>query len=179
MANDVLNLGGIVFTNYSTPDTMGAGGKQAMIVHKLPGGMRVIDTLGPDEAQISWRGHFFDNNAYDRALALDAMRAAGAVIPLTFAGQFRLVIIADFAYRIRRLPLWVEYSIDCTVVTNPMLGNIGAVQSSFDALVGDDLATADTVVDANAVGTVNIAPFQSAFGSEISPSTTLPFMSAG
>ena len=37
---DVLTLGGISFTGYSPPDKMGAGGKQAMVVHKLPGGSR-------------------------------------------------------------------------------------------------------------------------------------------
>jgi hypothetical protein len=44
----VLTLGGIVFDDFSTPSAMGAGGKQAMVIHKLPGGSRVIDTLGLD-----------------------------------------------------------------------------------------------------------------------------------
>jgi hypothetical protein len=179
MAQDVLNLGGVTFTAYSTPDVMGAGGKQIMIVHKLPGGSRVIDTLGPDENQISWRGHMFDDFAYARCLQLDAMRAAGAVLPLTWGGQFRSVIIADFAYRVRRLPVWVEYSIDCTVVTNPQLGNIAQQVSTSESLVQQDFTSADAVVGINAVGNINTAPFSSALGPDINPSSTLPFMSAG
>jgi hypothetical protein len=46
--SDTLILGGIAFDSFSTPSRMGAGGKQAMVVHKLPGGARVIDTLGLD-----------------------------------------------------------------------------------------------------------------------------------
>lgn len=146
MANDVLSLGGFIFTDYSPPSSMPAGGRQAMVVHKLPGGARVIDTLGPDDADIHWEGTFFSDTAYSDALLLDAMRADGQVLPLTFAGQFRLVIISDFVYRIRRLPVWVEYSITCTVYQNPMQGNLGAVSSSIDALVSADLDTAEQAI---------------------------------
>ena len=90
---DVLTLGGIAFDGFSTPSGMGAGGKQAMVVHKLPGGARVIDVLGPDESNIDWSGEFFGNDSFANALALDGMRAAGQVVPLTFAGQYRSVII--------------------------------------------------------------------------------------
>jgi hypothetical protein len=139
---DTLTLGGITFDQYSTPDSMMGGGNQAMVVHKLPGGGRVIDTLGPDEDDISWNGKFFGNNAYQNALALDAMRAEGLVLPLTYAGLFKLVVIRHFVYHIRRLPLWVEYSITCTVFENPSLGDLGVgVTGNIDTLVLTDLAT--------------------------------------
>jgi len=34
------------------------GGAQMMAIHKLIGGQRVIDTLGPDDENISWTGRF-------------------------------------------------------------------------------------------------------------------------
>ena len=139
---DVLTLGGIAFTGYSPPDVMTAGGKQALVVHKLPGGSRVIDTLGPDEDDISWKGHFFGDDAYSNALAVDAIRATGGVVPLSFAGQFREVIVSHFAYHIRRLPVWVEYDIVCTVFVNPSLGITGAISAPIDTLILSDLATA-------------------------------------
>jgi hypothetical protein len=139
---DTLSLGGINFDGFSTPDAMGAGGKQAMVVHKLPGGSRVIDTLGPDEDNITWSGLFYGNDAYDKVLALDGLRAAGAVLPLTFGGQFRSVIIDTFSYRIRRLPVWVEYQISCCVYQNPSLGPLTSVLSTIDTLVGADLSFA-------------------------------------
>lgn len=140
---DTLTLGGIAFDQHATPSSMGAGGKQHMVIHKLPGGSRVIDTLGPDEDDIHWRGEFFSNDAYDSALALDAMRAAGQVVPLIFAGQYRSVIISHFSYRIRRLPVWVEYDITCVVYQNPANGALAAGGlSTISTLVASDLAFA-------------------------------------
>lgn len=115
-----------------------------MVVHKLPGGSRVIDTLGPDEANITWGGLFFGNAAYSNVLALDGMRAAGQIISLTFGGQFRTVIIDTFSYKLRREPVWIEYSISCTVYINPSLGVTAVTSNSIDSLVESDLGLATT-----------------------------------
>lgn len=139
---DVLTLAGFAFTGFSPPDHMPFGGKQDMVVHKLPGGSRVIDTLGPDEADISWRGTFFGDDAYDNALYLDSLRAAGAQVNLSWGGQSRLVIIAEFHPYVVRLPNWVEYEITLTVASNPQLGVLTAIPSTIDALISSDLATA-------------------------------------
>lgn len=137
--SDTLILGGIAFDGFSTPNEMMGGGRQAMVVHKLPGGSRVIDTLGPDEANVQWHGHFFGNNAYNTALALDGMRASGAVYALTWGGQFRSVIIEQFIYKVRRLPVWVNYDISCVVYQNPSLGNLGGIVTTIDSLILSDL----------------------------------------
>jgi hypothetical protein len=139
---DILSLGGIIFDHFSTPEEMMGGGNQAMVVHKLPGGSRVIDTLGPDEANVTWSGFFFGNGAYSDALAVDGMRAAGQVVPLIWGGQFRSVIIDNFIYKVRRMPTWVKYSISCTVYQNPGLGILGAAISSLDVMIGADLSSA-------------------------------------
>jgi hypothetical protein len=139
---DTLVLGGIAFDGYSTPRSMMGGGAQAMVVHKLPGGARVIDTLGPDEADIAWEGEFFGNNAYTTALAFDGMRAAGSVVALTWGGQYRAVIVKNFIYKVRRLPVWVEYAISCEVYQNPSLGVVNAITSSVDTLILGDIAVA-------------------------------------
>lgn len=139
---DALTLGGFTFDAYSTPDKMMGGGKQTMVVHKLPGGARVIDTLGPDEANINWSGKFWGNDAYSNALTIDAMRAAGNVIDLTWGGQFRSVIIESFQYDVRRIPVWVEYQISLMVYQNPSLGNLSTVTQTIDTLVLTDLSSA-------------------------------------
>jgi hypothetical protein len=139
---DVLTLGTVSFDDFSTPAGMGAGGKQAMVVHKLPGGQRVVDTLGPDEDNISWSGEFYGNDTDGSIATLDAMRIAGQVVPLTFAGQFRSVIIDSFTYQWRREPVWAEYRISCLVYQNPMAGALGAVTSTIDSLVLSDLSAA-------------------------------------
>jgi hypothetical protein len=58
LATDVLVLGSLAFDDWSTPSKMGYGGRQMTAVHKLPGGARVVDTLGPDEKDIQWTGTF-------------------------------------------------------------------------------------------------------------------------
>lgn len=142
MSVSTLSLGGFVFDDFSTPRVMTSGGKQALVVHKLPGGARVIDTIGPDERDIAWEGFFFGNDAYAAAMVLDAMRAAGQVLPLVFAGQYRSVILETFEYSIRREPVWVEYHINCTVYQNPALGQLGGAVGGIGQLVISDLAQA-------------------------------------
>lgn len=140
---DVLTLGGIQFDHFSTPTEMMGGGRQAMVVHKLPGGNRVIDTLGPDEANIVWKGFFFSDDAYDKILTLDGMRASGAVYSLVWGGQFRSVIIEQFIYKaIFPFPLRFNYDISLIVYQNPSLGSLAAVTGTIGSIVLADLLTA-------------------------------------
>jgi hypothetical protein len=146
MATDQLILGGIAFDNWSTPERMPFGGKLAMAVHKLPGGARAVNTLGPDENDIMFTGQMYNNNAYGIADELDSMRIAGAQVPLTFAGRFYLVIIAEVHVDIRRFPQLVEYHVNCLVVQNNMAGILGAITSTVSNLVTSDMSTALSLV---------------------------------
>jgi len=139
---DTLILGGFVFQNFdmSPPTRMPFGGQQSMIVHKLPGGTRVIDTLGPDEDDITWSGFFYAADALRQCQQLDAMRAAGQVVTLTFGGMSRRVVVKRFKPNIRRYPNWVEYEITCTVSDLPSYSASAPVSIGF--LVSADLATA-------------------------------------
>lgn len=155
MPTDILTLGGIAFDDFSTPSEMMFGGNQAMVIHKLPGGQRVIDTLGPDDAPITWSGQFFGNDAYATSLVLNGMKDAGQVVPLTWGGQFRLVIIDRFLPKVKRMPTWVLYEISCTVYQNPMQGNLSTSTSSIDSLVSDDLSTASDLASPEATALAN------------------------
>jgi hypothetical protein len=77
MSNDIFQLGGIVFDEFSTPNEPPFGGQQAMAIHKLPGGSRVIDLLGPDDHDYTFHGMFWGDNASANADAIDAMRTSG------------------------------------------------------------------------------------------------------
>ena len=111
MSSDIMILGGVVFDGHDAPSGMPFGGKHAFEVHKLPGGRRVVDLLGPDEMDIAWSGHFYGDDAYDKAMILNGIRIAGAPVPLIYAGQFYQVLISEFTPTIRRMPVWVEYRI--------------------------------------------------------------------
>ncbi len=142
MPTDTLILGPYVFTDFAPPEKMPGGGKHKMHVHKLPGGSRVIDMLGPDDNDVSWHGVIWAQDAYEQALRLDGMRAAGLPMPLMWGGQFLLVVIAEFRFEVRKMPQCVNYHITCVVATNPMHGIIGAVAAGVGALIGSDLAAA-------------------------------------
>ena len=124
MPLDVLLLGPIAFTDYSPPECLPFGGRQQMAVHKLIGGQRVIDTLGPDDEDIQWSGRFFGAGALSTCLALDSLRAAGQVLPLSYAGM---------GYTVRGYSpsaSMVEYKIRCVVSTNGAHGLLGAIVPS-------------------------------------------------
>lgn len=139
---DVLILGPIIFTDFGVPERMPFGGRQAMAVHKLLGGRRAIDTLGPDDHDIYWRGTFYGNDAYSTCLALDALRAQGQPMPLSFAGQSFVVVIAEFRADIERLPQLIEYSITCVISQNGGQGVLGAIGFGAGSLLSGDLTSA-------------------------------------
>ena len=173
---DRLILAGIVFENfdYAPPDKISFGGQQAMIVHKLPGGTRVIDTLGPDEDDINWNGFFFTPNALYNCQTLDALRGAGQVVTLTYAGMSRQVVVKHFKAEIRRYPNWIEYSIGCVVSNNPALGVLSS--TPFVANVpgvgaGIELTTSATFA-VPAVGTATGALISADLSTALTAGTT-------
>ena len=120
---------------------------QHMAVHRLPGGARVVDTLGPDEADIRFTGVMYNDNAYGVSDTLDALRLAGTQVPLMFAGRFYLVIVAKTKVDIRRFPQLVSYDVACLVTQNLMAGVLGAaIVSTVTQLVSADMATAMSIV---------------------------------
>ena len=142
MATDFLVLGGLVFSDWSTPSHMPYGGEQMLAVHKLPGGARVIDTLGPDERDIHFSALVFENDAYAFTESLDALRLSGAQVPLMFAGRFYTVIVSRVHVDIKRFPQLVRYDVTCLVTQNQMAGNLNKTVSTVTDLVSADLATA-------------------------------------
>ena len=142
MATDQVILGGFTLDGFAAPQVMVGGGRQAMAVHKLPGGSRVIDILGPDDADIPIAGQLYDNNAYTTCLALDALRASGVTVPLIWGGQFKMVIIEDFRFIVHRYPNWCDYSITCIVASNPAQGVLGGIISTVGSLIASDLSAA-------------------------------------
>src|SRR5690242_17085448 len=82
MSDIVLVLGPVAFSDFEVPERIRFGGAQRLTVHKLPGGARVIDALGPDDTELGWSGIFAGPDATERALLLDQLRVRGAVLPL-------------------------------------------------------------------------------------------------
>lgn len=146
----VLTLGSVLFRGFEIPSklTGAIGGKQSLAKHRLIGGARITDAMGDDPEDPSWDGRFRGADALTRAQALDAMRAAGQEVLLTFGSiQYTVVIeefVADYmqAYEI-------PYRIKCYIT----VVNTIAAQPSLDDLVNSDntaLTAQVTQFDSNA-----------------------------
>lgn len=135
-----LTLGGVVFADFEVPETINFGGEQVLAVHRLPGGNRVIDAMGPDDADIRWSGRFRGSNAEERALLLDFMRRSGQQQLLTWSLERFQVVIREFTATFQQ-QFEIPYSIACTVLINETMAIAQAAVALIDALASD-LATA-------------------------------------
>lgn len=116
-ATGAVVLGDFVFAGFEVPPHISFGGKQAMTVHRLPGGERVVDLLGPDDHSLTWSGAFLDGPPTVRVQQLDQMRSDGQPLPLTWGNFFYTVLIEDFAAD-ERVSGPLAYRISCLVVRN-------------------------------------------------------------
>ena len=140
MPTDVLVLGPIVFQDFSIPERMPWGGSQMLKKHKLIGGQRVIDTLGPDDRDLTWSGIFWGDNALAAAQEVDALRALGQPLGLSWGGGSYTVVIESFTPDVQRLPQCIPYSICCVIAQNNQHGDLNAQPQGVDSLVQGDLS---------------------------------------
>jgi hypothetical protein len=145
-----LILGGFIFTDYAIPEKVPQGGEHNLVVHKLIGGQRVVDAMGPDDSDISWHGRFQGPAALGNTLALDGLRKAGTQVPLIVDSQFYTVAVQKFEWDYERF-YQILYRITCLVVTGST-GGAFAAATSLDTLVAGDMAAAGALVAAFTAG---------------------------
>ncbi len=141
MALSALLLGPILFQDFEIPTEISWGGAQKLIIHRLPGGTRIIDAMGRDDTEITWSGMFSGPDAGLRARAVDLMRADGALWPLTWDSFFYSVVITRFEADYRR-PNWIPYKIACTVLQDEAEAAVDTVLSLATS-TATDLAAVD------------------------------------
>jgi hypothetical protein len=115
MGSTTLLLGPVVFQDFEVPGGINFGGTQRLAIHRLPGGVRVIDALGRDDADISFSGIFSGDNATLRARLLDEMRAEGLLLPLPWDVFYYSVIISSFKADYCTSN-WIPYTVTCSVL---------------------------------------------------------------
>jgi hypothetical protein len=115
MSDLQVKLGDITFADFEVPESITWGGEQSLSIKRLIGGRRVIDAMGADDDPIEWSGRFRGPDAAARARALDALRAAGQQVVLSW-GEFSYnVVVAHFRGDFRR-SYEIPYSVACVVV---------------------------------------------------------------
>jgi len=151
----VLQLGGVTLEGFEVPGRVAFGGAQSLTVHKLPGGVRVIDAMGRDDADIGWSGVLSGVSAAGRAALLDAMRAGGGVQSLTWDQFFYSVVVASLQLNYTS-PWWIEYRITCKVVLDEAQAGASTIVSASSEIAAD-LVSAGAYVDVTAASAATSA----------------------
>lgn len=135
-------LGDVTFDGHAVPPHMKWGGQQALAVHKLPGGQRVIDAMGRDDAVLEWSATFVADDAGDQAFAIDQMRIDGTPVPLIWGDHYYVVIVQMFEPSDQHQTI-IPYKIACMVVQDmsqppgpDFLSTILAVYADVNAAIG-------------------------------------------
>jgi hypothetical protein len=131
-----LTLGGVVFNDFEIPESINFGGEQMLVVHKLPGGKRVIDAMGPDDSDIHWTGRFRGPSGEQRAILLDYMRRQGNQILLSWGLHRYQVVIKEFKPDYRQA-YEIPYSITCVVVLDEIQSLASTVVGFVEAMASD------------------------------------------
>ena len=108
-------LGPVAFQDFEVPERISIGGRQQLAVHNLPGGGRVVDAMGPDEAPIEWSGVFSGASAAERVRYLELLRRAGDTLALSWDGWRYSVVIEQFTAEVSN-PWWIPYEIRLCVI---------------------------------------------------------------
>lgn len=112
-----LALGDIVFNDFEIPEHLVVGGKQKLVIHSLPGGGRVVDAMGGEDAPIRWSGVFSGQQAAERVRLLERIRRSGERHTLTWDAWRYTVVIQDFEAEIAS-NWWIPYQLQLCIVTD-------------------------------------------------------------
>lgn len=152
-----VTLGDFEFGRFEVPEVIPFGLAQKQVVHKLVGGVRQIDALGPDPDDIIWSGWLTGETALARAQELKRLCKVGAALALTWSGIAYTVTVqaAKFDFRLA----WrIQYTLTCTVVSDDTAPNVGATSVSIEQALNDDLTNsasgAATVGHAGLIGAI-------------------------
>jgi hypothetical protein len=123
MSMTKMSIGHVVLVGQEVPDFITIGGRQQVAIHRLPGGARVVDCMGPDDALIVWEGILTGPGSDSRARDLDRIRRLGITQRLRFESYTYQVIINNFSYRYMQQGAVIRYRISCVTLSDATLLN--------------------------------------------------------
>ncbi len=150
-----LVIGALTLQGYEVPSRITIGGAQAVTIHKLPGGGRIIDAMGADDGSIAWRGLFVGPGAAQRARSLDVMRIQGTPQTLSFGDYTFNVIVVHCDYDYQQRGSIINYRVRTERITAP--SSFSADLPSLDFALQDDLDTSQTLLTTAAAAALTYA----------------------
>jgi len=131
-----VTLGPVRFRDFEIPERINFGGLQSLAIHRLPGGARVIDALGRDDAEITFAGIFSGPDATARARALDELRSLGSRLLLTW-DEFAFTVVIRVFQAEYRAANWVPFRIGCAVLRDEAAAVLEAAPGLAAGVLGD------------------------------------------
>jgi hypothetical protein len=143
----VLFLGDLLFEDFELPERLPHGGDHSLAVHKVVGGRRRIDALGPDDAAIEWSGVLFGEFSHLRSLQLDLLRRSGRVVELAHSLRRYRGIVSKYVGNVRS-PLVVEYSLTFEILEDLVAGEGGSRSQTLEEQIAADLEASEAAAAA-------------------------------
>ncbi|AVF41500.1 hypothetical protein AL486_18710 [Pandoraea apista] len=142
----VLTLGDFAFARTEVPEQIPFGGQQALVVHKMVGGVRHVQAMGDDPMPLAWSGLLFGSMALERALYLKTLKESGQELELIWSELYYLVVIREFVADFER-QYQLPYRISCEVVEDLTRSVRDVPDTGVDDLVNDDMLTINGLSD--------------------------------
>lgn len=146
-SSDVI-VGPIRLAGFEIPNCVYFGGSQRMAIHRLAGGQRMLEPLGPEDSDIWFSGVFTGSDAETRARAFDSLRTAGVTVQLTWQSFQYDVILRTFRASYRN-PWWISYTAGLIVVRN--VGTAYANTTTPASEIQADILSAMTALQGTAI----------------------------
>jgi len=147
LPDTTLSLGPVVFTKFEIPQKINFGGRQNISIHSFSDGSRIIDAMGPDDADIEFSGILSGSEANQRALLIDSIRKSGNATYLTWDIYCYYVVIKEFSVTYEN-QFWLPYRIRCTI-----LGGVPSQNIIYG--MGVNFAISNSVQQAVSLGSID------------------------
>ncbi len=134
-------LGPLELTGLEVPDAYDRAGTMQPVVHRLIGGGRVVQLLGPDPGRRRLQGFFTGPQATERAQILEAMRDSGNRISLTIGVWQEFVVLTSVVLRYSAQGSIVQYLLEAEPLPGGAAGLV-ATAAAVLASIGTQLAFA-------------------------------------
>jgi hypothetical protein len=148
-----VSIGSFTAHGFALPERLPWGGSQRLGVHQLPGGVRIVDSMGASDADILWKGQLITSLGVDDAVqaaqSIDQMRKAGAPVTLAWDQFSYLVIIESFSPSYE-FPTRVTFDLTAKVVADQAAPLQGQSQNNIDSLMQGDMG--NTLNSAESLG---------------------------
>ena len=152
MNNALLTIGPVSLQGFEVPNGIQFGGQQRIALHRLLDGSRFVETLGPEDSELSFGGTFSGQDAVSRARTLDQIRLSGSTVPLTWQSYRYAVVIRQFRANYVN-PWWIEYSVSCTIA-DQSASSLSSSPDSNSIIANDLISATDSLSDT----TIELAP---------------------